>query len=146
MRIIALDPGVTTGVAIYRSDDNTPGRDPFEQFQFKGSHAEFWDIVLQRDDWNAIVYEKFTYQRRDRVELYPVQVIGVIRMYAQQEDIPEFSHTASAAKGLITDDKLKKMGLWIPNLRHAMDATRHLMYHLIVTRGEPQWLESLRPR
>ncbi len=136
-RILALDPGITTGIAIL--DDGIVITSHFE-----GSHRQFYDWL---DELNpeAIIYESFVYQRRDKVELYPVEVIGIIKLWADSNGIPAFRQSPAQAKGLFDDDKLKKMGLWKKGYRHGMDATRHLMYHLVVTRGETLWLNALNP-
>ena len=136
--IIALDPGITTGIAELRYNDK------IRIDHLKVPHLEFYHYLLSREP-SEIVYESFVYQRRNKVVLYPVEVIGVIKLYAAVADIPAYSYSASQAKGLITDDKLKKMGLYEPGLKHGMDALRHLMYHLIVTKGERQWLTKLNP-
>ena len=142
MKILALDPGITTGVVEFR--DELDGDTFFLTQQWVLPHVAFFDnIEAMKPD--IIVYESFVYQQRNKVELYPVEVIGVIKLYAQMHRTPIFVQSPSNAKGFMTDAKLKKMGLWKPGEKHAMDAMRHLMYHLIVTRKEIQWLESLRP-
>jgi hypothetical protein len=138
-RILALDPGVTTGWSYYN------GTRVLQSGQFKGSHLKFEGHL---SEWasETIVYERFQYQRRDKVVLYPVEVIGVIKLYAEKWGVSLFEQTPSQAKNLWTDDKLKTLGLWIPGKPHAMDATRHLLYHLVVTKGDREWLEPLRPK
>ena len=139
MGIIALDPGVTTGWSFY---NNTR---VLQSGEFKGTHMEFFQLLEQWDP-HTIVYERFLYQRRDKVVLYPVEVIGVVKLYTEVHDLLLFEQTPSQAKNLWTDGKLKKLGLWIPGRGHAMDATRHLLYHLVVTKGDRSWLEPLRPK
>ena len=136
--IIALDPGVTTGFAIHHYDDS------IKTDQVKCSHRAFYDLLVQFDP-SEIVFERFTYQRRDKVVLYPVEVIGVIRLFAEQFEIPLYAQTPSSAMNLFTDEKIKKMGLWTPGLVHGMDALRHLLYYMVVTKGERKWLNALNP-
>jgi hypothetical protein len=103
--------------------------------------------VLDEFAPNTIVMERFVYQRRDKVVLTPVEVIGVCKLWADHQnwDITYVEQSPSQAKGLLPDASLKKMGLWIKGQPHAMDATRHLLYHLIVARGQKEWLNALRP-
>ena len=143
--VLALDPGVTTGWALWKSSYN---QDRVDRGQFTGNHVDFVNMLDDFHPSNApflIVYERFLYQRRDKVNLYPVEVIGIIKYYCTLYDVPVWEQSPSQAKNLWSDDKLKRMNLWIPGQGHAMDATRHLLYHLVVTRGDKSWLESLRP-
>jgi len=136
--IIALDPGITTGVAIL------DGFREIKTDQVKYSHRDFVNYLASLD-LTEIVYESFVYQRRNKVELYPVEVIGVIKLFATQRDIPLYVQSASQAKNFITDDKIKKMALWEKGQVHGMDALRHLLYHQIVVKGDRTWLSVLKP-
>jgi len=138
VKVLALDPGVTTGIATLDSSDAVHAD------QVKCDHRAFYDFLVGYDP-DTIVFERFVYQRRDKVELWPVEVIGVIRLYSEQFEVPLFAQTPSQAKNLWTNDKLEKIGLWQTGMKHSMDAVRHLLYHLVVTRGDRSWLENLRP-
>lgn len=138
IKVLALDPGITTGFATL---DFSGAVKPD---QVKCDHRAFYDFLVELNP-DTVVFERFVYQRRDKVELWPVEVIGIIRLYAEQFEVPLFAQTPSQAKNFMTVDKLKAMGLWQTGLGHGMDAVRHLLYYLIVTKGEKSWLESLRP-
>lgn len=135
--IIALDPGITTGVA-YLSDERIIHTD-----HIMPTHLNFTKYLASYAP-TEIVYERFFYQRRNKVELYPVEVIGVIKLFAEQYDIPLYAQTASQAKGLFTDDKIKLMDLWVKGQVHGMDALRHLLYHMVITKGDRSWLNVLK--
>jgi len=141
--LIALDPGITTGIATL-SDYPTGPRELIASRQVKCSHLQLWKL-LQIQEPTEIVYESFIYQRRNKVELYPVEVIGVIKLYAETYDIPLYVQSASQAKGFITNEKIKKIDLWEKGQVHGMDALRHLLYHLMITKGDKVWLNKLRP-
>lgn len=136
--IIALDPGITTGVAFL------PSNGTIHTDQIKYPHRLFYDYLGSLEP-TVLVYERFIYQRRNKVVLFPVEVIGVINLFAQQRDIPLYTYSASQAKNFMTDDKIKKMGLWTKGQVHGMDALRHLLYHEIVTEGNTSWLDKLNP-
>ena len=133
MHVIALDPGVTTGVALYTDWPKKHVHIKTEQLLF--DHNELYEWLWDNHP-TEIVYESFIYQRRNKVELYPVEVIGVIKLFAQKNEVPIFVQSASQAKGFITNDKIKKLNLWEPGRVHGMDALRHLLYHEIVTKGD----------
>lgn len=136
--LIALDPGFTTGVALLDS------RQVLKTYQKAFSHKDLMEY-LEYLHPTTVVYESFVYQRRNKVELYPVEVIGVIRLYAQKYDIPLYVQSPGQAKNFMTDDKIKAMSLWVKGQKHGMDALRHLLYHEIVTKGNRQWLNVLNP-
>ncbi len=138
IKILSLDPGITTGIATLDFSDAVHAD------QVKCDHRAFFDFLVGYDP-DSIIFERFVYQRRDKVELWPVEVIGIIRLYSEQFEVPLYAQTPSQAKNLWTDDKLKKLKLWQPGLGHGMDAVRHLLYHLVVTKGDRSWLENLRP-
>ena len=153
MRILSFDPGVTTGIALYDDFDRQPllvlrTWEHNSQFNLE----RYWKLLHEHNP-DIIVYEKFTppAATRHRVELFPVQVIGVLRLWVSLRQAGgmgdaclEFSHTASMAKGLWTDEKIKRLGLWVPSQGHGMDALRHLLYHLTITRGDKTWLTKAR--
>jgi len=146
MKIMAFDPGVTTGIAIYDSkspDEFTTG-EATSAFQPENLFLIWNELDQQEPD--RVVYEKFTppAATRHRVELFPVQVIGVIRLYAHLNVVDEYSHTASMAKGFWTDEKIKRLDLWVPSQGHGMDALRHLLYHITVTMNDRTWVEKIR--
>ena len=147
---IALDPGVTTGVCIHGHISGPPiAGSLLEQFQLDTGESEGLDRMfrqLETLEPAFVVYERFVYQKRDKVELWPVQVIGVINYWCWIRNKVPYVQTPSQAKNLWPDEKLKKLGLWIEGHPHAMDATRHMLYHLVVSKGDRSWLENLRPR
>lgn len=144
MTVVALDPGGTTGVAILDYKQ-------VHQFQVETSSPR--ELVTIWENLNIagpeeVVIERFQFRYgggRSKVVLTPVEVIGVVKLYCAMKKIRLYEQTPAQAKKLITDDKIRKLGLWVPGQPHAMDATRHLLYHLIVTRREKRWLEQLRP-
>jgi hypothetical protein len=91
-----------------------------------------------------IVYESFLYQRRDKVDLRPVEAIGVIKLYHEIYRTPIISQTPSQGKAFWTDDRLKKLDLWEAGQPHAMDALRHLLYYQAFKLNDKTLLERLK--
>ncbi len=133
--IMSFDPGYTTGIAI--RDDNH-----LLLLQIKGL-SPLWR-ELEVEDPDVIVYEKFFYQRRDKVDLRPVEAIGVIKLYAEQKQIPIAGQSPQMAKRFWTDAKVKKLDLWVPGEPHAMDALRHLLYYEAFVLHDQTLLERLK--
>src|SRR5215831_12175089 len=83
IKVIALDPGVTTGHAVGVIDDGklgaVSGQDTWDEYQLY--------LQLKFAKPNVLIYERFEYRRdRDRAELFSRNLIGVIHLYAQERE------------------------------------------------------------
>ena len=140
MRILALDPGRTTGAAYFPND---PSRLYMVlQRQLPYSHKAVSNH-LRLVNPDIIVCESFVYQRRDKVDLSPVEMIGVVKLWCEQNETPYHEQTPSQAKKFWDDKKIKTCGLWIPGNPHAMDAARHLLYFMTFTLKDQRWMHLL---
>lgn len=135
-KIIAFDPGYTTGVAFYDSKEIV--------LEEVVGHDVIWDMLNELNP-DAIVYEKFFYQRRDKVDLTPVEIIGVIKLFASIIDVTCVGQSAQQAKRFWTDSKIKKLDLWAPGHPHAMDALRHLLYFRTFKLKDVYFLNQVKP-
>jgi hypothetical protein len=104
-------------------------------------------LGMQQTDEFVLIYESFEFRNldrreRDNINLISREYIGVIKLFAEarmlgRPDQRLIRQKAADAKGFIPDKgamankKLKDAGLWYPNSKHAMDATRHLLYYLV---------------
>lgn len=168
MKIIAFDPGGTTGVCIFERLANT-GTVEWKHGQLGPGdhHLALWSL-LERERPHIIIYERFMYQRRELTEgvslvLDSVEYIGVIKLwydkFCAKIDPSEYiveptlveqspSQMSLWGGGKKNDDsgaRLKKLSLYTPNAPHANDATRHLLYYLSVTKGDKRWFNALKP-
>lgn len=144
MRVLAIDPGVTTGGTWVVFDGDKVFVAPF---QAKYMPHEFGKVLR---DYNIDVYicENFSYRKHlDKAELYSLQLIGVLNAHVNPASLlwnpKAFRHEfvyvdkpgrkvhwqepAYALAGFFTDDRLKSLNLYIPAMPHAMDALRHFM-------------------
>jgi hypothetical protein len=163
-RILALDPGGTTGWAY--CDFNYPILDyktlsiSLDDFKFTSGHigpgdhhSELFDFItgLYRRNGPEIpdlelVCESFEFRQhinkdeaKTKVELMSKEYIGIVKLIAEQCEIPLAFQTASAAKHLVPDKgpqanvKLKQLGVYQPVTHwvHAMDAMRHLLFYMV---------------
>jgi hypothetical protein len=119
--ILALDPGGTIGYAHRtRSGEILSGQVPRE---------EVW-LLLTAMQPHGIVCESFKLRKLPKVDLAPVEVIGVVKEWARQNDVPIKWQDPAYAKTYFNDSRLKERGLHLPGRPHANDATRHLLAHL----------------
>ena len=149
---IALDPGGTTGWARYRPSDAEGKQFLVGQIGPNEHHNKLYEFLeLQESSHYVIICESFEFRQRvedaarTNIELTSKEYIGVVKLYGQQHPLTSVVfQTAGAAKGFIPDKprngleanaKLKIMGLYVPAHKHAMDAMRHLIYHLVNTQG-----------
>jgi hypothetical protein len=148
MRILAIDPGRTTGFCIY--DSST---DEFHPWEEELTHLKLWN-VLSTVDFDAIICEKFEFRKddatRDKIDYYPAQLEGVVRMYVEENTYYQILWVGSARIGKTafwSDDnrRVKQLGLYDPKASpHGMDALRHLLYHLTFTMKNNKWLLQLK--
>lgn len=120
---LALDPGVTTGVA-WRTDEGE-------------LHATQWpgeSIVVILDGFQKahglteVVIEHFRSRPGPAVNLSAPETIGRVLGWADQYGIPVVRQDASPVKTVVTPDRLRAAGGWKRGEEHARDATRHLLY------------------
>jgi hypothetical protein len=140
MRVVALDPGGTTGVALaidYEIEE-------VSQLQTT-TGAEYHELLHTIEYWwkpELIVCESFLHRTTIGVDTTALEVIGCVKMYAWRESVELLFQTPSQAKAFWTNDKIKKIGLWRANQRHAMDALRHAL--VWITDRNDRYIRSLR--
>jgi hypothetical protein len=155
-RVLALDPGGTTGWATYTAEKmwigDLPAEEKVEYYDEKWACGQ----IEHQDHHNAldqflgfmqteafvIVCESFEFRNtdrrhRDNISLISREYIGVVMRFCQERHLKPVMQTATLAKGFIPDKgpqankKIREAGLWYPNSPHAMDATRHLLWYLV---------------
>lgn len=136
-RLIALDPGITTGYAI--AIPNGPELLYLAYSEHQLEVEDLFDLLLAIDPTH-IIYESFEYRRgqKDKLELFPVQLIGIIRYYraTRVHKPPQVdSQSASMGKGYFTDTILKDKKLYQKATPHGRDAARHLLHWLTFRSG-----------
>ena len=128
--IIAVDPGKTTGIAVY--DATNKSLIGTEQI------GDLYDTITYIEDWmyTTIVCESYTItpatMKKSR-QNYSLEMIGVLRYLTQKHDAKFLLQTPAAAKSFSTDDKLKRLDWYVPGQDHANDALRHLLLYLATT-------------
>jgi hypothetical protein len=126
-RVLSVDPGVTTG---YCYGNVEGGKLTYYPFQIVDDVDDLW-ARLQKFDPKYIVIEDFEFRggARKGLNIFPVQLIGVARLYSlhPKTDCALFVQKAATGKGYYTDAILKQRGLYKRGLPHGMDASRHLL-------------------
>lgn len=139
VRVLALDPGKTTGVAEWG------GEEPPMTDQIVGFEATLLVVAQWLGEWEvgedrAVVMEDFVITpatgKKSR-QNFSLELIGAVRWMCLQHKVKFVLQTASEAKAFVTDDRLKHIGWWVKGQDHARDALRHLLLFLIKTREIP---------
>jgi hypothetical protein len=144
-RIVALDPGGTTGWATYSALWRPGTNKPYSYEKWDCGHMgpephheqlNIW-LGMQRVQNYTVVCERFDdRQTGHKVDLIAGEYIGVVKKYCYEEEVDLVMQMPGVAKPFTKNDNLKKLGLWQgTKWKHAMDAERHLLWYMI--NGEP---------
>ena len=137
-RLLALDPGETTGVVGIEANEDAIN--PFHQDQVKT-----WPITSGIDNITglldliqpkAVVFERYAVyewktDQHSWSEIPTLQLIGAIKTLCYLRQIPIYQQTAQVAKQFVTDEKLEQWGLYKKGQKHSRDAMRHACYYLL---------------
>lgn len=139
--IIALDPGVTTGIALFEApalvmvdqnkDDNI------------GRAVNYIEQIVNDHSPTAIIIEDYRIYRWKQKEhawsdLHTPRLIGGIEKLAFDKCLPLIKQPAHVAKGFCNDAKLKDWSMYIKGMRHGRDAIRHGAYYILFG-GIAEW-------
>lgn len=127
MRVMAIDPGPSTGIALWDTDDELP-----------------WATTLQRHEAEDFIVEKIAKQavhlviceefvitagtaKKGRMGSESIEMIGVVKYFCRECDVElKFGRPSDAMK-FATNEKLKRIGWYQTGPEHARDALRHLL-------------------
>lgn len=146
-KVLALDPGGTTGWATAVIDYRT--LETIEAGQVRFEASGLWHF-LEGFEPDYIVTESFTYRLGGRhgTDLTAVKWIGICELYCMQKD-KRLRFQEPSIQGSKTaywnTQKVKDVGLWLPNHPHAMSATKHLLYFLTFKKGSTLWDAARNP-
>jgi hypothetical protein len=148
LTVLALDPGGTTGWAMYRAQvlpgdygpDNKLRNEYYDETFICGQmgpedhHEELFGFLeTQHTQEYHVIYESFEYRNKAREGLVLVsrEYIGVVKLFGQQRGgVVVVKQGPATAMAFVKDAHLKKLGVWDWRMGHAMDAYRHLFYYL----------------
>jgi hypothetical protein len=126
IRVISLDPGITTGFAI---GGILNGYMKIEAGQEKFSHSSLWDFLTVKQP-TFIVCERFEFRKGiESAELFSRELIGVVALYSQKHGAKTWMQMPrEVINGYFNNDKLKKEKVYRIGQPHANDAIRHLLH------------------
>lgn len=171
--ILGLDPGGTTGYALYQAQTLVTPDGDLEWFDEKWHQGELgplphhdilFDMLGRFQTTNfIIVCESFEYRRRpedagrDNIVLDSKEYIGIVKLFQMQRMLAldgkagvqrVVFQTASEGKGFWFKQKdpakLKKLKLYRPGSVHINDATAHALHYMTFKLNLRQLLERLK--
>lgn len=149
MRIIAIDPGETTGVAIH---DTKTRRWETYQLQTKTDHdySKFYYFLSDtyNGDFDVVVCERFNFRLNERsrtkIVYTPAELVGIVKLWSTLHHVKLEMQMAAEGKAFWNDFKLRRIQQYQANHPHAMDAMRHLLQYITFTEKDYYYLYMLR--
>lgn len=142
VRVLALDPGETTGACVF---DGAVLLDARQLPTGMMPHAagvvrDYINSFLAPENTNVqtkyIVmesYKVYSWKAKDHAwqGLHTPRLIGALELVCWDAKLELVQQSAQQGKGFCTDDKLVRWGLWQKGERHARDAIRHAIQFLL---------------
>ena len=144
-RILALDPGLHTGAAIF--DVWGDERDGWNHWQVEGGVHGIAHFLKNCGGWDVMVCEAFNLDgRTPKPDLTPVEVIGYLKgTYSPIQFVTPATH-----KPLITDAVLKRAGYYPKRGEvkggHSTDAIRIALWYLVKQQKDTFFINKLWPK
>lgn len=150
--VLSIDPGETTGLAWAPTTLFLPGSvdrrmaNLVQHRQISGPLTQQTDqllLLIRKEQVSVVVMESWRLvpgvALRGKATLAPVKLDAMLTyaMHNKWFPIPIMYQSASQGKSVITDQRLKALGMWWRGEEHARDATRHLVTFIrTVRRGK----------
>lgn len=155
-RIIAIDPGGTTGWASYSARTlEVPDNDQADSEWHLEYYDESWIcgqmgpgdhhqqlyqfLELQQVQNFTVIGERFDFRGNDRpdIDLMAREYMGVVKLFSQDRSVDvvwQWPFEAVGRKSFVQERHLKNIGVWVKGGAsqwvHAMDAYRHLLHYM----------------
>jgi hypothetical protein len=135
-KLIAFDPGKTTGMSIWEYDDVTP-LTHLGHGQIEGGLDGFLDYFYSHGvaaPFDVIVAESFVLDgRTPNPDVTPLRIEGVLQAHSHRYGtLVRFQR--NNFKAHVTNEFLKKHGLYWAGAQHAMDSARHALAYMKTSR------------
>lgn len=129
-RVLAVDPGLTTGLAEGLDEIGGGGFSVVATGEYRCTPFELYG-VLEGISPGVIVCESFEYRIIDEgktgTNLISRNLLGVCELWTQERQRILVMQTPAYAKGTFPNSRLKKYEAYTVGSEHARDATRHLL-------------------
>lgn len=135
MRVVAVDPGKTTGLAYMTRTGHVLTGEVFDWRSVREVVANMLPLQIHVEEF------RITAATASKTAApWSLKCYGALETYAWENDIL-FSHAASTVKSTVTDAHLRAAGLWKNKSPHERDALRHLV--LALAKMNDPWAVSV---
>lgn len=129
-RLLALDPGKTTGMSIWMYDAETP-LELAGYGQIEGGVEGFLEYLYPTNGkfmvWDVIVSESFVLDgRTPNPDVTPLHIEGILESHAHRTNC-QLRFQRNSFKKHVDDAKLKELDFYVKGKPHAMDSMRHAL-------------------
>jgi len=133
-RLLAIDPGETTGLAVFE------GTKLVEAFQAPTKDVGQASLLIRRNvrkfhitDLVVEDYRIYHWKIKSHTwaSLHTPRLIGAIEGLCAEYKMTAHKQMAHIAKTFVNDAKLKAWKFWLPGKPHARDAIRHGCYFIL---------------
>ena len=125
IRLLALDPGRTTGYSIWHYDEHAPLK-LIQRGQISNGLEGFVAWFRSQERFDEVVAETFKLDGRTiKPDTTPLAIEGALTVLA-----PGWVGQPNTMKTSATDTQLKRWGLWWPGHQHARDSARHAIAYM----------------
>src|SRR4051794_19660687 len=163
LRILANDFGPNHGFTLFEDVQNY--KNDFTLTSWQKHYGDDGHSAFRRDMGTVLrgvdvfIGERFLFlhefRDRDKIDLTAAEYIGVAKVACRTRypsGVEEVWQNAAQAVGKTAfwgdspegNEKIKKLGLWQPNHKHAVDSLRHMLFYLTFTRQYTYFLEQLK--
>jgi hypothetical protein len=140
MKVIAIDPGLTCGIAGAELLDRGSAPQLYAAFQVSPFDAI---EAVRVGKFDVVVCESFIPRPGARTwQPEALYTIGALSYVTTWQDTPFRLQSPADAKQFSTDEKLKRLGWYTPGRDHANDAGRHLLLAFIRMGMDPEVLSA----
>jgi hypothetical protein len=132
--LLCLDPGETTGVAVYHRAvlfdalQKSTGTPDVALIAFQELFRVYTPTMVVMEDYR--VYNTRAAQHVGS-SLSTPRLIGMIETLCMMSNVPYHKQPAQTPKQFVTDPKLKAWGFYQRGSKHARDAMRHGAYFIL---------------
>jgi hypothetical protein len=128
-RLLALDPGKTTGMSIWQYDAETP-LTKIGHGQIEGGVEGFLEYFYPSGmhmPWDVIVSESFVLDgRTPNPDITPLKIEGVLEAHAFRTGC-QLRFQRNNFKAHVDDNKLKEHNFYVKGMPHSNDSMRHAL-------------------
>lgn len=138
--VLGLDPGETTGWAHfydYKLVECGQLNTKTVPYAYASLQPLFQGIVSKADGTPIEVaiedYRIYSWKSDDHkwAAVHTVKVVGLCELLCALYQLTHNLRMAQNAKKFVTDEKLKAWGIYVTGQKHARDAIRHAVFHIV---------------